>query len=69
MLKTQVKMLMEENPFTEKWYWREASLFNTLKCFIEVWSEKYEECKNEFTVTYPLFKSELCWDCYGEFKC
>jgi len=28
-----------------------------------------EECKNEFTVTYPLFKSELCWDCYGEFKC
>ena len=27
-----------------------------------------EECKNEFTVTYPLFKSELCWDCYGEFK-
>ena len=20
------------------------------------------------TVTYTLFKSELCWDCYGEFK-
>ena len=26
------------------------------------------ECKNEFTVTYTLFKSELCWDCYGDFK-
>ena len=59
MLKTQIKMLMEENPFTEKWYWREASLFNTLKCFIEVWSEKYEECK---TITekknYSLFIME-----------
>ena len=29
---------------------------------------KCEECKNEFTVTYPLFKSELCWDCYQEFN-
>jgi hypothetical protein len=27
-----------------------------------------EECQNEFTCTYTLFKSELCWDCYGEFK-
>ena len=59
MLKTQVKMLMEENPYSEKWYWREASLFNTLKCFIEVWSEKYEECQ---TITekknYSLFIME-----------
>ena len=59
MLKTQIKMLMEEYPFTEKWYWREASMFNTLKCFIEVWSEKYEECK---TITekknYSLFIME-----------
>ena len=45
MLKTQVKMLMEENPFTEKWYWREASMFNTLKVMIEVWAEKFEDCK------------------------
>ena len=45
MLKTQVKMLMEENPFSEKWYWREASMFNTLKCFIEVWSENFEKCE------------------------
>jgi hypothetical protein len=45
MLNNQVKMLMEENPFTEKWYWREASMFNTLKCFIEVWAEKFEDCK------------------------
>jgi len=45
MLKTQVKMLMEEYPFSEKWYWREASLFNTLKVMIEVWAEKFEDCK------------------------
>lgn len=25
------------------------------------------ECKSE-GVTYTLFKSELCWDCYGDFK-
>ena len=45
MLKTQVKMLMEEYPFSEKWYWREASLFNTLKVHIEVWAENFEHCK------------------------
>ena len=45
MLKTQVKMLMEEYPFSEKWYWREASLFNTLKVMIEVWAEKFEDCE------------------------
>ena len=47
MLKTQVKMLMEEYPFSEKWYWREASMFNTLKCFIEVWSENFEKCETK----------------------
>ena len=47
MLKTQIKMLNEELPFSEKWYWREASLFNTLKCFFEVWCEKAEECRNK----------------------
>tara|TARA_Y100000310_G_scaffold139963_1_gene139319 strand:- start:137 stop:301 length:165 start_codon:yes stop_codon:yes gene_type:complete len=31
------------------------------------------ECKEqgenfEHTVTYTLFKSELCWECYQEFK-
>ena len=36
---------MEEYPFSEKWYWREASMFNTLKCYIEVWAEKFEDCK------------------------
>jgi len=59
MLKTQVKMLMEEYPFTEKWYWREASMFNTLKCFIEVWAENFEKCE---TITekknYSLFIME-----------
>ena len=34
-------------------------MFNTLKCFIEVWAEKYEECK---TITekknYSLFIME-----------
>ena len=36
---------MEEYPFSEKWYWREASLFNTLKVMIEVWAEKFEDCE------------------------
>jgi len=27
-----------------------------------------QECKNEFKVTYTLLGSELCWDCYGDFK-
>jgi hypothetical protein len=45
MLNNQVKMLMEEYPFTEKWYWREASLFNTLKVMIEVWAENFEKCE------------------------
>ena len=34
---------MEEYPFSEKWYWREASMFNTLKCYIEVWAENFEK--------------------------
>ena len=29
---------------------------------------KCEECKNEFTVTYALFKSELCWSCYQDWN-
>ena len=29
---------------------------------------KCEECKNEFTVTYTLLGSELCWSCYQDFK-
>tara|TARA_B110001454_G_C12359014_1_gene283504 strand:- start:112 stop:264 length:153 start_codon:yes stop_codon:yes gene_type:complete len=28
-----------------------------------------EECKSEETCTYTLLNSELCWDCYGEYKC
>jgi hypothetical protein len=28
-----------------------------------------EECKNEFTITYTLLGSELCWHCYGDYKC
>ena len=28
-----------------------------------------EECKKDHTVTYTLLNSELCWDCYGEYKC
>ena len=28
-----------------------------------------EECKKEHTVTYELLNAELCWDCYGEYKC
>ena len=45
IIPTQVKMLMEESPYSEKWYWREASLFNTLKAWMEVWCEQYAECK------------------------
>ena len=29
---------------------------------------KCEECNGEHTVTYTLFKSELCWSCYQDFK-
>ena len=28
-----------------------------------------EECKEDHTVTYTLLNSELCWDCYGDYKC
>ena len=47
MLKTQIKMLNEELKYSEKWYWREASIFNTLKCFFEVWSEQAATCRNK----------------------
>ena len=30
---------------------------------------KCAECKNEFTATYWLISAELCWDCYGDYKC
>ena len=29
---------------------------------------KCEECGCEETCTYTLFKSELCWSCYQDFK-
>ena len=38
-------MLNEELKYSEKWYWREASLFNTLKVMIEVWAENFEKCE------------------------
>jgi len=28
-----------------------------------------EECKKVFKVTYTLLGSQLCWDCYGDYKC
>ena len=40
-------MLNETSPFTNEWYWREASLFNTLKVYIEVWAENFERCETK----------------------
>ena len=63
MLKTQVKMLMEEYPFSEKWYWREASMFNTLKCVIEVWAENFEKCETKTEKkNYALMIMEMIKD-------
>ena len=47
MLKNQIEKLNETAAYSEKYYWRQASLYNTLKCFINVWSEQAKKCRNK----------------------
>ena len=47
MLKRQIDALNETAPYSEKYYWRQASLYNTLKSFINVWSEQAKKCRNK----------------------
>ena len=47
MIKGQIDRLNETAPYSEKYYWRQASLYNTLKCFINVWSEQAKKCRNK----------------------
>jgi hypothetical protein len=47
MLNRQIKALNETAAYSEKYYWRQASLYNTLKCFINVWSEQAKKCRNK----------------------
>ena len=47
MLNRQIKALNETAPYSEKYYWRQASLYNTLKCYINVWSEQAKKCRNK----------------------
>ena len=47
MLKRQIEALNETAPYSEKYYWRQASLYNTLKCYINVWSEQAKKCRNK----------------------
>jgi hypothetical protein len=64
MLKTQVKMLNETHKYSEKWYWREASLFNVLKVWMEVWSEEAKKCRNKTEYkNYAVFILEKIEEC------
>ena len=47
MIKRQIEALNETAPYSEKYYWRQASLYNTLKCYINVWSEQAKKCRNK----------------------
>ena len=47
MLKRQIDALNETAPYSEKYYWRQAGLYNTLKIFINVWSEQAKKCRNK----------------------
>ena len=47
MLNRQIEALNETAPYSEKYYWRQAGLYNTLKIFIKVWSEQAEKCRNK----------------------
>ena len=47
MLKRQIDALNETAPYSEKYYWRQSSLYNTLKVFINVWSEQAKKCRNK----------------------
>ena len=47
MIKGQIDRLNETAPYSEKYYWRQASLYNTLKCFINVGSEQPKKCRNK----------------------
>jgi len=47
MLNRQIKALNETAPYSEKYYWRQASLYNTLKVYINVWSEQAKKCRNK----------------------
>jgi len=47
MLKRQIDALNETAPYSEKYYWRQASLYNTLKVYINVWSEQAKKCRNK----------------------
>jgi len=47
MLKRQIEALNETSPYSEKYYWRQASLYNTLKVYINVWSEQAKKCRNK----------------------
>ena len=47
MIKGQIDRLNETAPYSEKYYWRQASLYNTLKVFINVWSEQAKKCRNK----------------------
>ncbi len=47
MLKGQIERLNEATPYSEKYYWRQASLYNTLKIYIKVWSDNAKKCRNK----------------------
>ena len=47
MLDRQIEALNKENAYSEKYYWRQASLYNTLKVYINVWSEQAKKCRNK----------------------
>ena len=47
MIKGQIDRLNETAPYSEKYYWRQASLYNTLKVYINVWSEQAKKCRNK----------------------
>ena len=47
MISRQIKALNETAPYSEKYYWRQASLYNTLKVYINVWSEQAKKCRNK----------------------
>ena len=47
MLNRQIEALNKEHAYSEKYYWRQASLYNTLKVFINVWSKEAKKCRNK----------------------
>ena len=47
MLKRQITALNDAEPYSEDYYWRQASIYNTLKITLGVWAANAKKCRNK----------------------